>query len=69
MPSKWGDHCEIKNTDDKKTSDNSFPPTATLAIEGRVPTAWLLENMHKVSREDFYNQELTEENLKDKYGQ
>ena len=37
-------------------------------IEGRVPTQWMLDNMHRISREDFYDQSLTEEDLKRIYG-
>ena len=37
-------------------------------IEGRIPSNWLLDNHHRISEEDFYNAELTEEDLKRKYG-
>lgn len=37
------------------------------AIKGRVPTPWMFENMHRISREDFYNENLTEEDLKKLY--
>jgi hypothetical protein len=38
-------------------------PTKPL-IEGRVPTPCLLDIMHQVKRKDFYNQRLTETELK-----
>jgi hypothetical protein len=38
------------------------------AIIGRVPTPWILENMHRISREDFYNESLSEDDLKKLYG-
>jgi hypothetical protein len=46
-----------------RTYDASVKCTEPI-IEGRVPSKWLEENMHKISKEDFYNQELTEDDLK-----
>lgn len=39
-------------------------PSIMPAIEGRVPTAWLLEHGHQLTREEFYDQSLTEDDLK-----
>lgn len=45
----------------------AFPPSLEPIIKGRVPTPWLVRNMSSISKEDFYNEALTEEDLKDKY--
>lgn len=45
----------------------AFPPSPEPLIKGRVPTPWILRNMYSISKEDFYNEELTEEDLKKKY--
>lgn len=36
-------------------------------ITGRVPSGWLYWNTHRISEEDFYNENLTEQDLKDEY--
>lgn len=37
-------------------------------LEGRACSKWLVDNMWDISKEDFYNFDLTEEDLKKKYG-
>jgi hypothetical protein len=36
-------------------------------IEGRVPTGWIMRNGNDIALDDFYNQDLTEDDLKQKY--
>ena len=47
---------------------DALPETTEPLMEGRVPSKWLLDHMWDISREDFYNFDLTEEDLKKKYG-
>lgn len=44
-----------------------LPPSLEPLLKGRVPSAWLVHNGNKISKEDFYNETLTEEDLKAKY--
>lgn len=43
------------------------PYIPKLLITGRVPSGWLMDNAHKISRNDFYNPLLSEDDLKKKY--
>lgn len=46
--------------------DGSTPVSEHL-IEGRTPSGWLYKNWHRISQEDFYNKDLTEDDLKRMY--
>lgn len=41
-----------------------LPPSTKPAIYGRIPTAWLLDHANELTNEEFYDQSLTEEDLK-----
>jgi hypothetical protein len=43
---------------------NYFPISIYPIIEGRTPTHWIMENYRKLTREEFYNQSLSEDDLK-----
>lgn len=47
----------------------NLPISTQPLIEGRTGSKWLLDNMYRISEEDFYNQSLTEDDLKKKYGE
>ena len=47
-----------------ETADRSLPASTEAAIVGRVPSAWLMENMHSFSPDVFYDKSLSEDNLK-----
>jgi hypothetical protein len=53
---------KIATPDNKKPPE--LPPSTKPAIDGRIPTAWLLDHANELSTEEFYNQSLTEEDLK-----
>ncbi len=36
-------------------------------VRGSVPSRWLMDNDHRISEEDFYNENLSEDDLKIKY--
>ena len=36
-------------------------------IEGRVPSQWLFNHLHSITKEDFYDFSLSEDDLKKKY--
>lgn len=44
--------------------DKKLPPVVESAIIGRVPTPWLVEHMHEFTKAEFYDQSLTEDDLK-----
>jgi hypothetical protein len=44
-----------------------LPPSTQPAFKGRVASKWLIDNMHRMSHEDFYDERLLEEDLKKKY--
>jgi hypothetical protein len=46
----------------------TLPPSIEPAIVGRIPAPWMVANMHRISRDDFYDQTMTEGDLKRKYG-
>jgi len=39
-------------------------PSIAPSIEGRVPTPWMINHMHEFSPAEFYNQSLTEADLR-----
>jgi len=43
---------------------NDLAPFVVPSIAGRVPTPWLIEHMHDFPREVFYDQSLSEVDLK-----
>ena len=43
------------------------PTVPSLLIEGRTASGWLMDNMYQISDDDFYNRDLSEQDLKDKY--
>ena len=43
---------------------NIFPPSTKPAIEGRVPTKWMFDHRHDFTTEEFYDQSLTEIDLR-----
>ncbi len=47
-----------------ETGDRYLPASTEPAIVGRVPSAWLLENMHSFNRAEFYDQSLSEDDLR-----
>lgn len=51
----------------KYINDHLLPYPKPL-IQGRVDSAYLFYNAHRISQKDFYNFDLTEEDLKQKYG-
>lgn len=44
-----------------------FPPSTEPLIIGRVPSRWLLDNGHLIKKDDFYNESLSEDDLKRMY--
>lgn len=49
-------------------TDTVLPPSSEPAIVGRIPTAWLLRNMHRIDPAEFYDERISEGDLKAKYG-
>lgn len=43
---------------------NELPPTTAPAIVGRTPTPWMFENRYNVRKEDFYDEALSEGDLR-----
>ncbi len=50
-------------------SNKTLPLSPEPLIRGRVPSRWLLDNIHVISHEDFYDETLTEDELRRKYEQ
>ncbi len=44
-----------------------LPPSLEPLLKGRVGSKWLFANANSISKEDFYDENLTEEDLKEKY--
>ena len=45
-------------------TEYSLPISCASAIEGRTPTPWMLDHMHDFSVAEFYDQSLTESDLR-----
>jgi hypothetical protein len=41
-----------------------MPISTEPAIVGRVPTPWLMDHMHELSKDEFYNDQLSEDDLR-----
>ena len=44
-----------------------LPPSADPLITGRTPTPWMVENAHKIRKDDFYDESRSEDDLRRKY--